>query len=319
MRSGSSVLTAGIVLLSVASAVSGVGCGMFTGLDDLSIDECLAGGCDGAVGTGDAGQRDARDDVSIPDGADGGGLDGEAGHGDARADVGGDAPPVSCGGTAGPTFVRVGAFCIDSTEVTNRQYADFLAAKGQDLGALPPSCSFKSSLTPGASWPVNQSKMTDPVVNVDWCDAYAYCAFAGKRLCGAIGGGPSALASLADKNVDQWYSACSASGASTFPYGSKYVSGKCNDLEGRSGGTRPVGTYPGCEGATPGVFDMAGNAFEWEDACSVSVGPSDSCTLRGGSWQFSGAQNGVCAAYFSDYVVKRSDFFNDTGFRCCSR
>jgi sulfatase modifying factor 1 len=284
---------------------------MLTGLDDLTVDDCLATGCDGAVGTGDAG----RGDASIPDG--GGTTDGEAGLGDARADVGGDAPPVSCGGTAGPALVKVGAFCIDSTEVTNHHYADFLATK-PDVAAQPPSCSFNTSFTPGASWPVSANKINDPVVNVNWCDAYAYCAFAGKRLCGAIGGGPSALASLADKNVDQWFVACSASGASAFPYGSKYVSGKCNDLEGRSGGTRPVGTYPGCEGATPGVFDMAGNAFEWEDACSVSVGPSDSCTLRGGSWQFSGAQNGVCAAYFSDYVVKRSEFFNDTGFRCCS-
>jgi sulfatase modifying factor 1 len=319
VRFGSSVLTSAIGLLSVASAASGIGCGMLTGLDDLAIDECVTGGCDGAVGPADAGRADAREEASAADGAVPPGPDGEAGLSDARGDVGGDAPPVSCGGTAGPSFVHVGAFCIDSTEVTNRQYADFLAAKGQDLSALPPSCSFKSSLTPGASWPVNTTKMTDPVVNVDWCDAYAYCAFAGKRLCGAIGGGPSALASLADKSVDQWYAACSASGASAFPYGSKYTLGKCNDLEGKSGGTRPVASYPGCEGATPGVFDMAGNAFEWEDACAVSVGPSDSCTLRGGSWQFSGAQYGICAAYFSDYVVKRADFFNDTGFRCCSK
>jgi hypothetical protein len=28
-----------------------------------------------------------------------------------------------------------------------------------------------------------------PITNVDWCDAYAYCAGIGKRLCGKIGGG----------------------------------------------------------------------------------------------------------------------------------
>ena len=297
-------LTSLALAVSVAALLL-VACAKLEGLSDLQVVECPTG-CDGAAGS----------DSAIDASADSLASDAEVDHSVTDA---ADARVVTCSGTAGPSLVNLGPFCIDSTEVTNAHYAAFLAAAGNDKSRLPPSCSTKTTFVPPQLWPATAAKAAHPVVWVDWCDAYAYCAFAGKRLCGAIGGGPSALASLADKNVDQWYSACSASGASTFPYGSKYVSGKCNDLEGRSGGTRPVGTYPGCEGATPGVFDMAGNAFEWEDACSVSVGPSDSCTLRGGSWQFSGAQNGVCAAYFSDYVVKRSDFFNDTGFRCCSR
>jgi sulfatase modifying factor 1 len=154
---------------------------------------------------------------------------------------------------------------------------------------------------------------------VDWCDAYAYCAYAGKRLCGAIAGGPSTLASLADKNVDAWYSACSGGGAKTYPYGSTYSTGTCNDYEGKANGTRAVASYSGCVGGYPGIFDMAGNAYEWEDACAVSVGPSDGCIIRGGSWYFSGAKYGHCADYFNDYTVKRSDAFNDTGFRCCSK
>jgi sulfatase modifying factor 1 len=328
------------MLVAVTVAASG-GCARLSGLVDLTVDECMNEACDPAAIGGDASgdattgapgrdaggvasqdgspqpTGDAAFDASVaPDAGDG--TDG-GGAADASADVGADAPGVACGGTAGPAMVRVGAFCIDSTEVTNHQYSDFLAAKGQDFSTMPASCAFKSTLAPSSSWPANPTKVNDPVVYVDWCDAYAYCAYAGKRLCGAIGGGPSTLASLADPRVDAWYAACSGATSSLYPYGPKYVVGKCNDYEGKANGTRPVGSYTGCQGGYAGVFDMSGNAFEWEDSCAASVGPSDSCIIRGGSWWFSGAQYGACSAYFNDYVVKRSDTYNDTGFRCCSK
>ena len=323
-------------VLVLVTVTASAGCARLSGLASLEVDECMSKSCDpttaGGDASGDASVRDAGggadlDGSPLPavDGAldsaavtDAGGS-GDAGGSDASADVGVDAPVVACGGTAGPAMVRVGAFCIDGTEVTNHNYADFLAAKEQDLGTLPASCAFKSTLAPSSSWPTNPTKANDPVVYVDWCDAYAYCAYAGKRLCGAIAGGPSALASLADRNVDAWYAACAGATSSLYPYGPKYVAGKCNDYEGKANGTRPVASYSGCQGGYAGVFDMSGNAFEWEDACAASVGPSDSCIIRGGSWWFSGAQYGACSAYFNDYVTKRSDAFNDTGFRCCSK
>lgn len=328
-----------LVLVTVAASA---GCARLSGLASLEVDECMGQTCDPATTASD-GSVDASLDASRRDatggtaedgapgptadgGSDAGGgndaggsNDSGSGGSDASADVGVDAPVVACGGTAGPAMVRAGAFCIDSTEVTNKNYADFLAAKGQDLSGLPASCAFKSTLTPSSLWPANPTKVNDPVVYVDWCDAYAYCAYAGKRLCGAIAGGPSALASLADRNVDAWYAACSGAASTLYPYGPKYVTGKCNDYEGKANGTRPVGSYTGCQGGYAGIFDMSGNAYEWEDACATSVGPSDSCIIRGGSWWFSGAQYGACSAYFNDYVTKRSDAFNDTGFRCCSK
>ncbi|HEY2514132.1 MAG TPA: SUMF1/EgtB/PvdO family nonheme iron enzyme [Polyangiaceae bacterium] len=227
-------------------------------------------------------------------------------------------PPVSCAVDAG--LVSVGAaFCIDATEVTNAQYALFLAANPATSLAPSPACQYKTSFTPSSGWPAT-SKGTYPVVYVDWCDAYAYCAWTGKHLCGAVGGGPSSKADVANKAVDEWYIACSTAGANVYPYGGNaYVQGKCNDTEANTHGTRPVATFPGCQGGYTGIFDMNGNAYEWEDACDVSAGASDSCVIRGGSWNFSGASYGGCNTYFNDYVVQRSDTYNDTGFRCCAK
>src|SRR5262245_64357984 len=65
------------------------------------------------------------------------GTRGEAGVGEASTDAtatidvvtkpdGGDAAP--CPGTAGPSMVRVGVFCIDSREVNNEDYSAFIDA-----------------------------------------------------------------------------------------------------------------------------------------------------------------------------------------------
>lgn len=304
-------------------------CANLTGLSDLSIgDQAYTNDAgepvssDGGVVTSpDAappatdGSMPASEDSAAPDARtpDSGTVPHDSGAPDSSDS--GTSTPVSCAIDAG--LVSVGAFCIDATEVTNAQYALFLAANPPTSLAPSPSCSYKTSFTPSSGWPAT-SKGTYPVVYVDWCDAYAYCAWAGKHLCGAVGGGPSSKANVANKAIDEWYIACSTSGANVYPYGGNvYQQGKCNDSESNTKGTRPVASFTGCEGGYTGIFDMNGNAYEWEDACDVSAGASDSCVIRGGSWLFSGASYGGCNTYFNDYVVQRSNTFNDTGFRCC--
>jgi formylglycine-generating enzyme required for sulfatase activity len=188
---------------------------------------------------------------------------------------------------AGPRLAAIGGFCIDSTEVTNAQYAQFFAAKGSDTSGQIPACSLNQTYKPSANWPGPANQLSLPVALVDWCDAYAYCKWAGKRLCGKIGGGPNPYTAYADPAFSQWFHACSNAGRNPFPYDGTYRPEACNGFNGPNGchhdpgvpaGTcalAPVGSYSQCQGVRgfAGVFDLSGNAFEWEDSCA----PTKAC------------------------------------------
>lgn len=72
-----------------------------------------------------------------------------------------------------------GAYCMDATEVTNADYAAFLAANPPTSGQVA-WCAWNTSYLPPFGWPAT-GKENHPVVRVDWCDARAYCKWAGKR------------------------------------------------------------------------------------------------------------------------------------------
>jgi formylglycine-generating enzyme required for sulfatase activity len=205
-------------------------------------------------------------------------------------------------------MVQAGAFSIDGTEVTIAQYQAFVAASDPRDQLAP--CAWNTSFAPTrppAGGPDN------PVAYVNWCDAYAYCAWAGKRLCGRIGGGAVPPEEQGVASADQWLSACSRGGDEPFPYGSAYQPQACNGPDYGAGGTVPVGSIPTCEGGYPRVFDMSGNVGEWEDSCSSNSSNTDLCSVRSGSFHDPAARQSCASPHTEtrDY----SDF--DIGFRCC--
>jgi formylglycine-generating enzyme required for sulfatase activity len=210
-----------------------------------------------------------------------------------------------------PAGSSVAFFCVDATEVTNGQYAQFLAAN-VPTSAQDPWCAWNTSYTPPRGWPPAAGKDDYPVVYTWWCDAYAYCKWAGKRLCGGIGGGPSSFNGYADATQSEWYAACSAGGTRAYPYGNTYSASACNASLGSA--AVASGTEPACEGGYPGLFDMSGNVDEWEDSCNGQTGVNDACRLRGGSYGFSDP-NVVRCDY--DNYVNRDDGSPNVGFRCC--
>jgi formylglycine-generating enzyme required for sulfatase activity len=312
-------------------------------------------GGSGGTGPGGSGGGSGAKDGGTTGGAGGaGGAAGSAGKAGSSGTGGAggavDGGSKGCQGLAGPTMIELpapggsGTFCIDHTEVTNRQYADFIATN-PDVNAQPAFCkswntSFQPESLAGTDNCPNvaavydlQNRAQNPIACIDWCDAYAYCKSVGKRLCGAFGGGAVAPGSGSDAQKDEWYAACSAAGTLTYPYGNTFQPQACNTLDfGQTGSVR-VGLASTCTGTAPPsdfLYDMSGNVAEWEDACAASVGASDLCYARGGFWNSynpnpptgtmtSAACNATPTALGSVSAVSltRSRRSAEIGFRCC--
>ena len=231
-------------------------------------------------------------------------------------------------GLAGPPMVRVPAadgtsYCIDATEVTQGQYDVFRRASeqpgvpgtehpacaGKNLSYVPPVGTDESSCSVNPAFYSPEQTPDVPVSCVDWCDAYAYCAWAGKRLCGG----------------EQWTNACTAGGTTTYATGDHYEDGTC--LDGRAveqAGTldallQPVGSAPGCHAATAPfdqVRDLGGSRAEWQDTCEGD-GPNDRCAVRGAALD---RANGGMSTCGQSYLAARSAGSGrspEVGFRCC--
>jgi len=133
--------------------------------------------------------------------------------------------------------VYVDAFSMDVYEVTVGQYAEFLRS-GEARAPLDWNAMNQSA---------NQKR---PIANVDWADAAAYCKWAGKRL----------------PTEAEWEKAARGTDGRLYPWGNdpptplhaNYGKTGLHDYETLT----PVGTLE--DGKSPyGIYDMAGNVWEW--------------------------------------------------------
>ena len=166
-----------------------------------------------------------------------------------------------------PQRATLAAFYIDRTEVTNAQYARFLAAvaKGGDAPWRHPAQPKAKKDHVPLFWEnanLGQAKAKQPVVGVDWFDAYAYARWAGKRL----------------PTQAEWERAARGTDGRIHPWGNQPPQERLNYRANyfstflaadRFHYTAPVGTFP--NGVSPaGCFNMAGNVAEW---CADWYGP----------------------------------------------
>lgn len=226
----------------------------------------------------------------------------------------------TCPATAGPEMARLPeGFCIDTTEVTQSQYEAWLETSPSTDGQVA-ACAANDDFAPTCRWEPGRYG-DQPVVCVDWCDARAFCEAAGKRLCGRIGGGGYDFDQYADAEVSEWQAACSSGGDHDYTYGDELDTQVCRGADAETHetwGFVDVGSLEGCHSPDDGyasVFDLSGNAAEWDDGCE-SDDPDASCRIRGGSFEHN--THGLRCAMGERLGWPRMRKVVSVGFRCCA-
>jgi iron(II)-dependent oxidoreductase len=200
--------------------------------------------------------------------------------------------------------VYLKAFYIDRHEVTNREYKKFVDATGHRVPFVDEEWAeeynWKSNTYP-------PGKGDHPVVLVSWEDAQEYARWAGKRLPTEAEWEKAARGGLEDK---------------LWPWGDEWAPEKVNTWESGIKGTQPVESYPPNQ---YGLYDMAGNVWEWcadwyasdfyqQSPSREPKGPDIGINkvVRGGSWS-NMAFTSRCGERKKMNPQSR---FNSIGFRC---
>jgi formylglycine-generating enzyme required for sulfatase activity len=193
--------------------------------------------------------------------------------------------------------VDLPVFMMDVFEVTNEDFAAFVAASGY--------ATFREREESAQNWrwAFREGRERHPVVFVTFDDAQAFCEWAGKRL-------PTEV---------EWEKAARGPENLLFPWGDSYDPTMVNGKDSGLRKTTVVGSYP--ENGY-GLFDMAGNVREWVDSPYVAYPGAEYQDpfyndayrgLRGGGWfdeeelVLSTNRNG------GDPTITAND---DIGFRC---
>jgi len=129
--------------------------------------------------------------------------------------------------------VVLDAYAIDKYEVSNEKYKQFITATGHPAPAY---------------WDDPRlNKPNHPVVGVNWNDATAFCKSEGKRL----------------PTEAEWERAAKGpKGDAHYPWEGHDINPTKANYGQNYGGTKPIDSFP--EGVNGfGLYNMAGNVFEW--------------------------------------------------------
>lgn len=202
--------------------------------------------------------------------------------------------------------VMLAEYWIDKTEVTNEQFAAFVADTGYVTTAEADGSSWVVNSEAqweeidGTSWAHPQGPdtsytevMQHPVIHMSWDDASAFCEWRDARL----------------PTEAEWEKAARGTDGRPYPWGSNFNGNFLNycdrtcrfpwadrDVNDGFPFTAPVGSYP--NGASPyGILDMIGNAWEWTassyedypynpDDGRNEITATSNWVVRGGSWDY---------------------------------
>ncbi len=178
--------------------------------------------------------------------------------------------------------VKLSAYAIAKTPVTNAQYEIFVKATGQTApqhwtDGKPP-----------------KGKDSHPVTYVSWEDASAYCQWL-RQMTGR---------DIRLPTEAEWERAARGADGRRYPWGNEFEIGRCNNDSLGLRDTSPVGIF--LNGASPeGLLDLSGNVYEWcldwfsgeyyaeclgKGILENPTGPADGSNrvIRGGSWFYDG-------------------------------
>jgi formylglycine-generating enzyme required for sulfatase activity len=237
-------------------------------------------------------------------------------------DVQGGCPPAKHGASQVKVTTGSKPFCIDTTEATNAQYLQFKES-GFVLAAaqVPDGCQTLGDPSPSQNWPYGPGYEDYPVDFVNWCQAYSFCAWAGKRLCGQIGGKAISVQNEEDPTLSQWVNACSQGGKRVYPYGNTFNQTTCGGGGGANNSQREIVTQSSaCVGGVAGLLDMSGNLWEWNDACDAPTPTNPAvgvqCHALGGAYD-STPTDLECTSGGQPRAWSRNSSAANIGFRCC--
>lgn len=198
--------------------------------------------------------------------------------------------------------LMIDEFRIDKNEVTNNDFMKFVSSGGYgnpslwkvkksnlinefiDETKLPGPRNWSGSIYP-------EGTDNQPVSNISWYEADAYCKWQGKKL----------------PTFRQWWRAAIGDEEYSYPWGNSDV-----NIEKRANfdTQRAWDVKNNVLGSSKyGAYDMAGNVAEWSN---IEVEGANSAAILGGSWQDS--------SYIFDINVKENLPLkfnsNNIGFRC---